>query len=271
MSIDNSSAQPGVFPSISGTPNNTLSSAVSQPPGSVVPTPTNSFAKMAKTSPSPIMDMTVPTPIQPVTPAPLIEEAAVIPSSNPFVEPVQTLPIISEDIPYIKPAIQTTSTPVAPVAPQQQVMNTPAVQTPLAQPPTTSAPTQANTVIAQATEETPRSIPKTLAKWGVTLALTVQGMKGLFDSLYFILVEFQNFEKALEEHRVETTLINQLILKAGLLVFTTALSVFFAMQLSTTNSKQTHWLKIIASIIVGITCFLVMYYANTIHVLDVLK
>jgi hypothetical protein len=141
--------------------------------------------------------------------------------------------------------------------------------------PTTMAPTpnipQGTPNQQQISNDQPPSKPKILLKWVTMFGLTAIGLKGFIDSLYFILVEFQNFEKALEERLVETALVNQLIMKAVLLIFMTALSVFFASQLSLTHAKKLHWLKLIASIAVGVACFFVIQYANTIHVLDVIK
>ncbi len=112
---------------------------------------------------------------------------------------------------------------------------------------------------------------KDVLKWGVAFSLAGVGVKGFFDALYFITVEFQNFEKALENHFVESATFSSLITKASFLVFSTALSTFFGMQLVMTNTKRLHWLRLASSVIVGLTAFLVIQYASTINVLDSFK
>lgn len=132
--------------------------------------------------------------------------------------------------------------------------------------------TEDTTTLPPPTANEPRKLRVIdVARWIVILGLSGIGMRGFFDSLYFILVEFQNFEKALEDNFIETTQVNPLVLKAGLLVFTTALSIFFSMQLTMIPSKKLRWFRIFTSIIVGIACTAVIQHANTINVLDTFK
>ncbi|MEO8581724.1 MAG: hypothetical protein ABI425_04040 [Patescibacteria group bacterium] len=172
----------------------------------------------------------------------------------------------------------------APHIPELALNNSPQIPVPSSQPhqplsPVTNFVSEQNQSIPpSATQLTSPAQPAwiaskkaVVAKWLVVIALTGLGMKGFFDSLYFILIEFQTFQKDLENHLINTTDINPLILKAGLLVFATALSVFFGMQLTMTSSRKLHWIKIIASILVGVLCAAVLQYANTITVLSLLK
>jgi hypothetical protein len=146
------------------------------------------------------------------------------------------------------------------------------VQAPNANPTTHTTTTQSQPTSTPAlvtTAKAPRLVE--ILRWVTTIGLAGVGLKGFADSLYFILVEFQNFEQALEENLIETANINPLITKASLLVFTTAVAIYFGMQLSMTSTKKLRLIKVLGSIIVGVCCVLVLQYANTISVLDSFK
>lgn len=184
--------------------------------------------------------------------------------TNSFVPAENSTSVSSVD--QSSPALPQTSTPSQPtfIAP-----------TPIPPTPTTTLPPQPGFVESIGSPVTPATpivpLPLSIARWVTVLALTVIGAKGFLDALYFNTIEFQNFEKAFEEHLVETQLINQLILKAVLLIVSTALSVFFAMQLSIFSRKGPQWLRVIFSMMIAIICVFVLQYASTIHVVDVLR
>lgn len=113
------------------------------------------------------------------------------------------------------------------------------------------------------------SLLKKFFHWGIFISLIGLGVKGFFDCLYFITVEFQNFESGLEKELIETTLVSQLILKASLLVFATALSIFFGLQLTRKGGGK--WLTIWSSMAVFAISFFILQYASTINVVDVFK
>ena len=101
-----------------------------------------------------------------------------------------------------------------------------------------------------------------------TATLTFQGLRGLYSSLHFIIIEFPIFEQALNEHQLGEETVNTFAIKAGLMILSTAVSLFFAVQLAIFRSKTVKILNIIVGIIITVLSILVMHYAQNIHILD---
>lgn len=206
----------------------------------------------------------------PKAPTPAIEPTSPVTPASPQAGQQITLTINPNSS---QPSIKTT--PISPAAPQPMVQinvqagnstadaNTPKIDN-------SNSEVKTKTVIeVPANARIPRKVE--FFRWFVIFGLAGIGMKGFFDSLYFIFVEFQNFEKALEDHLIETAMVQPLILKASLLVFATALCIFFGMQLTMTKAKHLRFFRIFGSIIVGVACAAVINYAGTINVLDSFK
>ncbi len=110
-------------------------------------------------------------------------------------------------------------------------------------------------------------------KWAhriTTAGLTAQGIRGLYSSIIFIFVEYPKLELALEAHNIPENTINQFALKAGIIIVSTAVNMFFAVQLSLSQRKTVKVLNIIIGIIINIASFLLMQYSSQIQVLELL-
>jgi hypothetical protein len=177
-------------------------------------------------------------------------------SSPPIASPAPTIVTSVSPAPSATPALPVV-TPIAPPAPIPVSPKAAVIAVPT--PPTETQP------------KVKHSLVSIIVKWILVVALTAQGLKGFFDSLYFIMVEFQNFEKGVSESLAEPALMNQLMTKAALLIFATALSFFFSLQLTLFQEKGPGKLKMLMSFAIGISCFFVLHYANTINVVDVFK
>lgn len=205
----------------------------------------------------------------PLTPAPSQAQSVVPPQlnlapTNQPVPPLQNQPATPMNMP---PAAQSlnlqpvTSPNLPQAAPQAQPG--PAVEPPAKSPHQVAEPTP------EKTQEFKNKVIETriinVLRVLISGGLTLIGFKGLYDSLYFIFVEFKQFESALILHELSRGQINVLILKVGLMLFSTAMSLFFALQIALFHhSKLFKWLKIIAGIVVMIISALVMMYASQI-------
>lgn len=74
--------------------------------------------------------------------------------------------------------------------------------------------------------------------------LILQGVRGIYNSLNFILVEFPHLELALENHQIEASQINHFVSKAVVLAVHTFISIMFAMHLAFLHSKAAKIIKI---------------------------
>jgi hypothetical protein len=86
----------------------------------------------------------------------------------------------------------------------------------------------------------------------VSFGLTLQGLRGIYKSISFILVEYPQLEIALQQHQLTSSDINQISAKAIIMGISTLISMFFALRLAflkTDIAKK-------ASIIIGIILFL---------------
>lgn len=212
-----------------------------------------------------MIDQTLPTPL-PTAQAPLTE------STPP--QPIPVIPQAQATIPtpaVISPVTPPSASPVPPVTPQ--------VPLPQAAPMATLPPDATEhpaPIIEQHPIQThPEEFQKLKTKTKilkflniiVTAGLTIEGLKGLYESLFFVFIEYQHFEEALVAHEIEGGMINQLALKAGLLIFSTAISLFFAIQMTLNHTKMLKILHIVAGITVAVVTFAVMYYASSIDIL----
>lgn len=94
-----------------------------------------------------------------------------------------------------------------------------------------------------------------------TVILTFQGLRGLYSSLHFIIIEFPIFEQALNEHQLGEETVNTFAIKAGLMILSTAVSLFFAVQLAIFHSKT---IKIL-NIFTGIFLMYIVYHWSVHH------
>ena len=193
-------------------------------------------------------------------------EAAVPPTTGVTIS-VQGSPPLVPPTPTITPSVS----PAPTVTPATPVVTPVAPPTPAPVSPKAAVVTVPTLPTAETQPKVKHSLPSIIVKWVLVVALTAQGLKGFFDSLYFIMVEFQNFEKGVSESLAEPALMNQLMTKAALLIFATALSFFFSLQLTLFQEKGPGKLKMLMSFAIGICCFFVLHYANTINVVDVFK
>jgi hypothetical protein len=77
-------------------------------------------------------------------------------------------------------------------------------------------------------------------KWAVKfigIALTIQGLHGIYKSVLFILVEYPLLEQQLVAHQITQQQVNDFGIKAIMMVISTVLSMFFAMKLTFLKSK----------------------------------
>jgi hypothetical protein len=243
------------------------------PPGS--DTHPNSFAKFAAQKPV-VPPATLPQPVASPPPVSPPNNVTVQVTSPQPAAPQTTATIPVTVTPPVNNTVPVATAPTPPIKIELNISTTPQVVTPTPVKPAEKA--QEGVVIdsGAATTQAPappqkESLLKKIVHWGAFLSLMSLGVKGFFDSLYFITVEFQHFENGLENHLVETKLVSQLILKAGLLIFGTALCIFFALQLSLLSKRGNKWLTIFTSIAVFFISYFVLQHAGTINVVDVFK
>lgn len=195
-------------------------------------------------------------------------------------------------IPPLKPVVNDTPTINTPIqsttpAPFQQTLTTPPINNLLENGNNFNAPIQQTlqstevnkniTNIPTSAESVERFEKKKTTTFLIkifqsltTAALTFQGLRGLYSSLHFIIVEFPIFEQALNEHQLGEETVNTFAIKAGLMILSTAVSLFFAVQLAIFRNKTVKILNIIIGLVVTVISVLVMHYAQNIHILDVL-
>lgn len=103
-----------------------------------------------------------------------------------------------------------------------------------------------------------RYVPKV-----VGFLLTLQSLKGIYDSIHFILVEFPELEMALEQHLIEASLINDFAAKAAITAISTVISMIFAMRLTVMKTKAA---KVISTAIgigmIFVNAFIQQYFAE---------
>jgi hypothetical protein len=103
-----------------------------------------------------------------------------------------------------------------------------------------------------------RYIPKI-----VGFLLTLQSLKGIYDSVYFILVEYPELEIALEQHLIETQLINDFAAKAAITAVSTVISMIFALRLTIMKTKAA---KVISTLIgigmIFVNTFIQQYFSE---------
>ncbi|MDH5533224.1 MAG: hypothetical protein OEX81_02225 [Candidatus Pacebacteria bacterium] len=87
---------------------------------------------------------------------------------------------------------------------------------------------------------------------GIGIALTLQGLHGIYKSVIFILVEYPILEQQLVAHQVTQDQVNDFGVKAIMMVISTVLSMFFAMKLTFLKTKAAKTL----STIIGILLFI---------------
>jgi hypothetical protein len=159
---------------------------------------------------------------------------------NQVVTPAASVPSIEEmgsqvaQVPQSEapPAVDVQTQQVAqpqPTAEQQAVSN----GISLANTPVTDEP------INEKKEKVVDSMAK-VRKWGIKgigIALTLQGLHGIYKSVIFILVEYPILEQQLVAHQVTQAQVNDFGIKAIMMVISTVLSMFFAMKLTFLKSK----------------------------------
>jgi hypothetical protein len=91
-----------------------------------------------------------------------------------------------------------------------------------------------------------RYIPKLVA-----IALTVQGLYGIYQSVLFIFVDFPALETLLEQHLITSAQVNSFASKAIVTVISTIISMFFAMRLTFLKSKAAR----VFNTVIGVAIF----------------
>lgn len=71
----------------------------------------------------------------------------------------------------------------------------------------------------------------------IALILTIQGLKGLYKSIVFILIDYPSLEQAMRLGQISGDQINNFASKAIVMITTTIISMAFAMRLSTGNTS----------------------------------
>ncbi|NCN87715.1 MAG: hypothetical protein GW941_02350 [Candidatus Pacebacteria bacterium] len=94
-----------------------------------------------------------------------------------------------------------------------------------------------------------------IKKWAVKsigIALTIQGIHGLYKSVIFILVDYPLLEQQLVAHQITQDQVNDFGIKAIMMVISTVLSMFFAMKLTFLKSKAAKTLSTVIAILLFI-------------------
>jgi hypothetical protein len=110
-----------------------------------------------------------------------------------------------------------------------------------------NAATESMAVTTTAEESFSRIL--TFAPKVVSGLLMLQGLRGIYTSLNFILVEFPELEIALENHLVTGEDINHYVSKAVVLAIHTFISIMFAMHLAFLHTKAAKAVKITIGIV----------------------
>jgi hypothetical protein len=80
------------------------------------------------------------------------------------------------------------------------------------------------------------------------ILLTLQSLHGIYKSVLFILVEYPLLEQQLVAHQITQTQVNDFGIKAIMIVFSTVLSMFFAMKLTFLKTKAAKTLSTVIAV-----------------------
>jgi len=103
-------------------------------------------------------------------------------------------------------------------------------------------------------------IPKT-----VGFLLTLQGLRGLYKSVYFILVEFPQLELALEQHLITTQQINNFGAKVSITAISMVISMVFGMRLAILKTKTAKVISTLIGIGLILSNTLIQQYFNELN------
>lgn len=103
----------------------------------------------------------------------------------------------------------------------------------------------------------------------VALVLLIgHGLLGLWESIYFMAVEYKELNNLLEIHQIETTEVNHLLSRAIITFVTTFVNVLFAVRLSKVKETTAHNVDLIVATFLIITTKLIQ---NLLVQLDLLN
>jgi hypothetical protein len=100
-------------------------------------------------------------------------------------------------------------------------------------------------------------------KWavkGIGVALTLQGIHGIYKSVIFILVDYPLLEQQLISHQITQDQVNDFGIRAIMMVISTILSMFFALQITVLRIKAFKSLKTAVSILLIFTNVMIHDY-----------
>lgn len=148
-----------------------------------------------------------------------MQEKSTTNQAPPTIQTTLNSPITTQAVPITSAEESTTPVPVA----QPTVAPTVSAQT-------TEPKIEESTV--EKVEETTEEIKnKPWVRRGIAIALTAQGLYGIYKSIYFILVGLPMLETQLEAHLVSADDVSSIAAHAILVAISTIASMFFAMQL----------------------------------------
>lgn len=219
-----------------------------------------------------------------IEPVHIPNQAELVPMNyTPATTEDKTAPMFTEHLNQMTPPL-TTPDPVQaqavtpqPAQPAQPVAVTPQPQQPVQAPiPIVTAPQP-----PLATEDAPEAVErfhqtklfstiKRIVHTIVTGALTIQGLYGLYKAINFVFFQLPIFEKALSEQQLGEATVNQFAVNAGLLIFSTAVSMFFAVQMAIFHRKSIKIIHIIVGILITILSAYVMREASNLNALELL-
>jgi hypothetical protein len=110
--------------------------------------------------------------------------------------------------------------------------------------------------------------PGTLLQKIITFLLSAQGLYGLYQSVKLIVFERGQIENAISSHQVGEGTIDQFMSQAALTVFSTALSFFFAIRLSSRQGKLSKNLQTVIAILLIIANTYIMNFLNQLPILE---
>jgi len=85
-----------------------------------------------------------------------------------------------------------------------------------------------------------------IKKWAhkiLPIALTLQGLYGIYSSVVFIFIDYPLLTKQLQLHLITQSQVNDFAVKAIMIFISTFLTFIFAMKLGIMKSKVAHWLQ----------------------------
>lgn len=128
-----------------------------------------------------------------------------------------------------------------------------------------SVPSTAEPVLSPASQQNIEPVfsskPQMLITYLLLMLLLLQGLWGFYSIMYFIVKEFPIFENALADAVIDTSSINALAIKVGLMVLSTALSFFFAVQITMFTHRMQKLLGLLSSAVVCVVTFFILQYA----------